>query len=224
MQNIDDYIKTSINYAVEKMGGYPGDAIRIYRSIITQDGFDRKIRKRPVSSVRTKRVNPIRSTRRLSLTDEEKTIFDIIYLQTDTTFEQLESDSRKREIVDVRKKAMVVFAVYLDYNLKQAGALFGGRDHSTVIHAINTHDDLLQSNSNYAIKFKRLLDEIKEQLPQYFNTTPVSISDLRKEFDQAKWERFATRWVKQKRDKKELEEIKQTLLEYERTKKNQHTG
>jgi hypothetical protein len=57
MQNIDDYIKTSIKYAVEKMGGYPGDAVRIYRSIITLDGFDRKIRKRPVSSIRTKRVN-----------------------------------------------------------------------------------------------------------------------------------------------------------------------
>lgn len=220
MQNIDDYIRTSINYAVEKMGGYPADALRIYRHIITLDGFDKKIRKRPVNGIKPKRINPIKSKKRLTLTEDEKIIFEIIFQQADTSFEQLESGSRKREIVDVRKKAMVIFAVYLDYNLKQTGILFGNRDHSTVIHAINTHDDLLQSNSSYAVKFKRLLDEVKEKLPQYFNITPVSISDLRKEFDQAKWDRFANRWTKHRKDKEELEQIKKTLLEYERTKEN----
>jgi hypothetical protein len=220
MQNIDDYIRTSINYAVEKMGGYPGDAVRIYRSIITQEGFDKKIRRRPVSNIRTKRNNPVKSSGRLLLTEDEKIIFNIIYLQTDTSYEQLEGDSRKREVVDVRKKAMTLFAVYLGYKLKRVGLMFGGRDHSTVIHAINTHDDLLQSNSSYAIKFKRLLDEVREQLPHYFEITPTNLSDLRREFDQAKWDRFATRWVKEKRDKQELEEIKQTLLEYEHAKKN----
>jgi hypothetical protein len=220
MQNIDDYIKKSVEYTVEKMGGYPGDAVRVYRNLINLKGFEKHIRKRKIDNSKTVRKNPVRSLNRINLTADERKIFDIIYAQTEVSYEDLEAVGRKRTVVDVRKKAMVIFAIYLDYTLDKTGLLFGGRDHSTVIHAINTHDDLLQSNGSYAIGFKKLLDEVKEQLPHYFNTKPVSLSDLRKEFDQAKWERFATRWVKEKKDMNQLKEIKEALVKYEQAKAN----
>jgi len=220
MQNIDDYIKKSIEYTVQKMGGYPGDAIRIYRNLINLKGFDKKIRQRKIDNSKISRKNPVKSSNRLNLSPDEKVMFEIIYEQTQISFEELESKGRKRTIVDVRKKAMVIFAIYLDYTLEKTGLLFGGRDHSTVVHAINSHDDLLQSNGAYAIGFKRLLDEVKERLPHHFNIKPVSLSDLRKEFDQAKWERFASKWVKDKKDMNQLKEIKEALVKYEQTKAN----
>ena len=223
MQNIDDYIRKSISFAVENMGGQPQDAVRIYRKIVTKEGFDKKMRYKIVNNPKVVRVNPVKSSKRLLLNQDEKLIFEIIYLQSDVTYEDLESNSRKRELVDVRKRAMVLFAIYLNYTYKKVGELFGSRDHSTVIHAVNSHDDLLHSDSSYALKFKKLLDEVKETLPRYFNTVPVTLKQLKNDFDQAKWERFATKWAKDKRDLKELNEIKEVLSKYGITKENQYT-
>ena len=187
MQNIDDYIKESISFAVSKMGGQPVDAVRIYRSIITKNGFDKKMRNKIVNNPKVVRVNPVKSSKRLLLSEVEKTVFNIIYLQTEISFEDLESQSRKREIVDVRKRAMVLFVIYLNYTYKNTGNLFGDRDHSTVIHAVNSHDDLLQSDGAYALKFRKLLDEVKDAVPEHFNIVPITLKDLRNEFDQSKW-------------------------------------
>ena len=218
MQNIDDYIKESISFAVSKMGGQPVDAVRIYRSIITKNGFDKKMRNKIVNNPKVVRVNPVKSSKRLLLSEVEKTVFNIIYLQTEISFEDLESQSRKREIVDVRKRAMVLFVIYLNYTYKNTGNLFGDRDHSTVIHAVNSHDDLLQSDGAYALKFRKLLDEVKDAVPEHFNIVPITLKDLRNEFDQAKWERFASKWTKDKRDVSELKEIKEVLIKNDRAK------
>ena len=218
MQNIDDYIKESISFAVSKMGGQPVDAVRIYRSIITKNGFDKKMRSKIVNNPKVVRVNPVKSSKRLLLSEVEKTVFNIIYLQTEISFEDLESQSRKREIVDVRKRAMVLFVIYLNYTYKNTGNLFGDRDHSTVIHAVNSHDDLLQSDGAYALKFRKLLDEVKDAVPEHFNIVPITLKDIRNEFDQANWERFASKWSKDKRDVSELKEIKEVLIKNDRAK------
>lgn len=219
MQNIDDYIKKSVEYAVIKMGGYPGDALRIYKSLITQEGFNKNIRQRPITPAKPIRVNPVRSLKRLVLTQDEKKVFDIIYSHTDFPYEELISESRKRDLVDVRKQGMVLFAIYLNYTYKKAGDLFGHRDHSTVIHAVNSHDDLIQSSHSYGSSFKKLLDDVKKELPHYFERQPlVTLKQLKNEFDQVKWERFASKWAKEQRDMKQLREIKEALIEYDRTK------
>lgn len=220
MQNIDDYIKKSISYSVEKMGGYPGDALKIYKSLIQRKGFEKNIRMRPVNPSKPKRVNPVKNPARLNLTENEKKIFDIFFEETNVSFEEIVSLSRRREIVDVRKMIMVVFCVYLDYTYKRTGDLIGHRDHSTVIHAINTHDGLLHCDVKYSLKFKKVLDRVKLELSEFFNQKSVTISDLKKEFDQVKWERFANNWARERRNKKELEELRELLEKNELAKSN----
>ena len=52
--------------------------------------------------------------------------------------EQIESNTRKRELVQCRQWIMWAIREFDQISLKQIGMLFGGRDHSTVIHACKT--------------------------------------------------------------------------------------
>lgn len=74
--------------------------------------------------------------------------------------EQLESSSRKREIVQARQIAMYLIKKYMDLPLKTIGASFGNRDHSTVIHACQAIADLSQTDEN----FRRHLNNLEKQI------------------------------------------------------------
>lgn len=50
----------------------------------------------------------------------------------------IKSKLRSKEVVAARQCAMYLIKQLLSYSLKQTGYLFGGRDHSTVIHAMKT--------------------------------------------------------------------------------------
>lgn len=54
--------------------------------------------------------------------------------------------SRKGEITQVRQVLMYFLKNYTKYSLKKIGNYCGGRDHSTVIHAQQTIQDLLDTN------------------------------------------------------------------------------
>jgi chromosomal replication initiator protein len=52
--------------------------------------------------------------------------------------ESLRGKSRKKEVVFARMIAMTLMCELTDHSLKAVGSFFGGRDHSTVIHARDT--------------------------------------------------------------------------------------
>jgi chromosomal replication initiator protein len=58
----------------------------------------------------------------------------------------LRGKSRKKEIVFARQIAMYLSKDITHYSLKSIGLHFGGRDHTTVIHAIRTIGDHLENN------------------------------------------------------------------------------
>ncbi|MFT4033229.1 MAG: chromosomal replication initiator protein DnaA [Siphonobacter sp.] len=60
----------------------------------------------------------------------------------------LKGKSRKKEIVLPRQIAMYFAKEYTDLSLKSIGYHFGGRDHSTVIHAIQNISELKEHNSD----------------------------------------------------------------------------
>ncbi len=62
------------------------------------------------------------------------------------TVEDLKSKSRKKELVVPRQIAIYFTKEFTDFSLKSIGYHFGGRDHSTVIHAIQTINDLLKTD------------------------------------------------------------------------------
>lgn len=71
-----------------------------------------------------------------------KTVADFYSLSVD----DLRSKSRKQEIVHARQIAMYLAKEYTKHTLKAIGYHFGGRDHTTVIHALQSVHDEMTSN------------------------------------------------------------------------------
>jgi len=73
---------------------------------------------------------------------------------------QLKDKTRKKEIVIARQIAMYFSKEYTNHSLKSIGYHFGGRDHSTVIHAVQSVNDMMDVNNN----FRNSMDDIKKRL------------------------------------------------------------
>ncbi len=76
------------------------------------------------------------------------------------TIDQLKDKTRKKEIVMARQLAMFFSKEYTNLSLKTIGYHFGGRDHSTVIHAVQTVNDLYDTDNT----FKRSVDDLRKKL------------------------------------------------------------
>ncbi len=68
--------------------------------------------------------------------------------------------TRKQEIVEARQIAMYLAKQMTKSSLKTIGLHFGGRDHSTVIHAITTVEERLETSP----KHKQIVNDIRHQI------------------------------------------------------------
>lgn len=75
----------------------------------------------------------------------------------------IQSKSRKREIVQARQIAMYFSKKYTKASLQLIGYEIGNRDHSTVLHAFKTVENLLETDK----KFKFYFEQIKEKIEFY---------------------------------------------------------
>lgn len=89
--------------------------------------------------------------------DFTSSLIAYISKQTGVTFEQVQSKSRKREFVEARQIAMFVLKNFTNQSLKSIGWQFGGRDHSTVIHAKTTISDLMDTDRGFRAKIEKIL-------------------------------------------------------------------
>lgn len=80
------------------------------------------------------------------------------YFGIDTN--KVREKTRKQEIVEARQIAMFLAKKYTKSSLKTIGLQFGGRDHSTVIHAISTVEERLATSP----KHKRILQELEQKI------------------------------------------------------------
>jgi chromosomal replication initiator protein len=72
------------------------------------------------------------------------------------SIENLKSKSRDRKYVDPRHISMYFIKEYhRSFSLKSIGEYFGGRDHSTVIHALENVSDLMDTDKQFKEKIKR---------------------------------------------------------------------
>lgn len=76
------------------------------------------------------------------------------------SLESIKSKTRKREIVIARHVAMYLAKQYTNHSLQFIGDYCGGRDHSTVLHAIQTINNMLSTEH----KFKLVLEELKRKV------------------------------------------------------------
>ena len=73
--------------------------------------------------------------------------------------EDLKAKTRKKEIVIARQVAMYFSKEFTNHSLKSIGYHFGGRDHSTVIHAVQAINDLMETDPS----FRNAIQEQKKQ-------------------------------------------------------------
>lgn len=74
--------------------------------------------------------------------------------------DMLKSQTRKREIVQARQISMYLAKNHTKSSLKSIGMHFGGRDHSTVIYACQTVEDLIDTDK----KFRAYVADIQKKL------------------------------------------------------------
>ncbi len=74
--------------------------------------------------------------------------------------ERVRAKTRKREVVRARQVAMYFCKHLTQHSLKTIGLHFGGRDHSTVIHANNTVEDRMDTDDH----FKNTVEEIERKI------------------------------------------------------------
>lgn len=74
--------------------------------------------------------------------------------------EDLLKQSRKKEYVNPRQIAMYIIRKELETSLPSIGELFGGRDHTTVIHAIDKIDRLMKEKNSLKQEVELVRDRI----------------------------------------------------------------
>lgn len=80
------------------------------------------------------------------------------YFGIDTN--KVREKTRKQEIVEARQIAMYLSKKFTKSSLKTIGLHFGGRDHSTVIHAISTVEERISTSP----KHKRMVEELHQRI------------------------------------------------------------
>ena len=86
----------------------------------------------------------------------QKTVGEFFNISID----DLKAKTRKKEIVIARQVAMHFAKDYTNHSLKSIGYHFGGRDHSTVIYALQSVSYMIDANS----KFKYSIEELRKKL------------------------------------------------------------
>lgn len=86
----------------------------------------------------------------------QKTVSEFFNVSLD----DLKAKTRKKEIVIARQVAMYFCKEYTNHSLKSIGFHFGGRDHSTVIHAVQSVNDMVTIDS----KMKNAVESLKKKL------------------------------------------------------------
>lgn len=105
-----------------------------------------------------------------SWSPEELLIMTVLVKVHKVELNDVLSISRKREVADCRKQAMALFYVCFDYSTVQVGRMFM-RDHSTVIHAAESHIHLLGVPGRYKRLFEESIEELQKRVPEAFVRT-----------------------------------------------------
>jgi len=88
-------------------------------------------------------------------------IQEIVAIHYKITVEQIRSKTRTANISFARQVAMYLSRKLLDIPLAKVGEEFGGRDHTTIIHACNKIADEIENNDEFKKTLLILEDRIK---------------------------------------------------------------
>lgn len=89
-------------------------------------------------------------------------IIDEVIAHYNVKIADIKGKTRLREVVLPRQVAMYLAKEYTDLSLKTIGYHFGGRDHSTVIHAIQTINDLQDQDRDLTLQIHDIKEKLKK--------------------------------------------------------------
>ena len=92
----------------------------------------------------------------LTVEEIQRTVCESLDIEGDL----IRAKTRKREVVRARQIAMYFCKQRTQHSLKTIGLHFGGRDHSTVIHANNTVEDQMETDA----QFRSMVNEIGRKI------------------------------------------------------------
>ena len=95
--------------------------------------------------------------RQIAIENIQKTVADYYKLRVADLF----SKSRKQQIVRPRQVAMHLTKELTNLSLPEIGASFGGRDHSTVLHAVRKIEELRSNDQNIRRDYSLLLQVLQ---------------------------------------------------------------
>lgn len=72
----------------------------------------------------------------------------------------IKSKNRHKDIAVIRQVAFYLMKKLTFFSLQAIGSYVGGRDHSTVVHAVHKIEDLMQKDRSFNLKLKNLEQEI----------------------------------------------------------------
>lgn len=97
-----------------------------------------------------------RSTKKIIANPVVNVIIETVSKESGIPIIDILEMSRKREIVTARHLAMYFIKEHTDYSLKKIGSFFSNRDHSTIIHANQSVEDLIDTDKKFKLYFTKL--------------------------------------------------------------------
>ena len=89
-------------------------------------------------------------------------IIDVVTVHYNVKVGDVKGKSRLRDVVIPRQVAMYLAKEMTELSLKTIGYHFGGRDHSTVIHAIQTINDLKEQDKELDLKINNIRTDLRK--------------------------------------------------------------
>jgi len=144
---VAEYLAYSVDTNLRDMEGVLNSLL--FHATLLKKDIDLELAKEVLKNI----VKEIQSD--VSVDFIQKTVADYFKV----SLEQMKSKVKKREIVIPRQVAMYFCKRYTQLTLALIGQNFGGRDHSTVIHALESVEDMMKTDVN----FKNSVDELTKK-------------------------------------------------------------
>ncbi|MEA3494538.1 MAG: chromosomal replication initiator protein DnaA [Bacteroidota bacterium] len=143
-RDVVEYIAYHVNTSVRELEG-------ALISILAQASYNKK--EMSVDLAKEVLKGFIRkSSKDLTIEHIQRLVADHLNISID----DIKAKTRKREIVQARQISMFFSKKLTNSSLCVIGKHFGGRDHSTVIHACQTVNDLIDTDKNYENRMKEI--------------------------------------------------------------------
>jgi len=149
--DVIEYIAHSVQDSIRKLEGALA-RLKAHQDVVADDATDLSL------SLAKRFLSDIVDHREVSydVGDIMEAVADYYHLDQN----MLPDRTRKQHIVKARQLAMYFSRKLTDKSLSSIGDYFGGRDHSTVVHAINTVEDRLDTEDG----FQQELDDLRHAL------------------------------------------------------------